>query len=190
MKNLFKNLQNYHDKNLKLVNVNGRGYRTYPDFNPNVIIGMAFGANYDEKSYKNKLAKAIVDSREFFGKELAVIVQKEIGECLRRIGEKKFYFVGENYEEGEKSLLFSKIDTNLILGYCKDIMKKERLQNKAVYVAHPAHVYRVMKTGENKGIEGFPFIPEKTNWLNDSQIWVRSPLFWIPREILTRIIKL
>ncbi|MDP2628625.1 MAG: hypothetical protein Q8P15_01875 [Nanoarchaeota archaeon] len=185
----FRNLTSYREKKLNVVDVNERTYFTDSSFNPNLIIGMAFGANYDEKSHNYKLAKAVIDSREYFGKEIPVLVQSEIGECLMRSGEKNFYFVGENYAEGESSLIKSKIDTEGIFKHCKKIIKSKGLGNKILYVAHPAHMQRVLDTAKKQGLEGIPFVSEKVEWLDDAQPWVTSPYLWVPREIVARVLK-
>ena len=59
---------------------------------------------------------------------------------------------------------------------------------EAAFVAHPAHVYRVMAIANKLGIEGFPFISNDVWWpKNDEQGCIRSSWKWAPREITARI---
>ncbi|MBI2043063.1 hypothetical protein HYT25_01605 [Candidatus Pacearchaeota archaeon] len=187
---LFKDLTDYSGK-LEYVEVNGRRYRTKTDANPSIILGQAFGANYDKNSYNQVLAESVIDARQFFGDELAVIVQSEIGKCLDEYGEFSYHSIGEVYEDDEISKIgvFSKIDTQGVLKLSEEVLKKLGLEKEEiVYVAHPAHVYRVMKIGNKIGFNGFPFISKDVEWASgEIQPWTRSKYFWIPREIATRI---
>ena len=185
---LFKNLTEYNE-NLGIIEINGRSYRIKTDTNPSVILGQSFGANYDENSYNQILAESVIDARKYFGNDLAVIAQSEIGECLNKYGEFRYHSIGEVYENDENSTIVSKIDSQGVLLQAKEVLKKRNLdKEKVIYIAHPAHIYRVMKIGEKIGFNGAPFIPEIVCWPSeDLQPWVRSPYLWVPREIATRV---
>jgi hypothetical protein len=59
--------------------------------------------------------------------------------------------------------------------------------SEVVFVAHPAHVYRVQEIGKKVGLEGGVFIPEEVVWpIDDLQEWVRNPESWGKRERLVR----
>jgi len=187
---MLRNLAGYNG-NLDEVKTSRGIYRTNRDTKPSVALAQSFGAGTGADSYNYRLANAVLASREIFGERLPAIVQAEVGECLENYGGSNYYIVGENdvYSEGESSSLMSKIDTAGVLEASRDLIKSQGGDiTNVVYVAHPAHIERVMQIGEKMGLEGIPFIEKEVVWpTNDSQKWVRSKGMWVPREIATRI---
>lgn len=60
--------------------------------------------------------------------------------------------------------------------------------NRVVIVAHPHHMWRVVRMVEKLGLT--PIIPDVRSVPYDSksmQWWTRTVYFWVPREIATRL---
>ena len=93
---LFKNLIDYEDTNLKVVNIEGRRYKTDPDFDPSVIVSQSFGLRFDDQSYNQIIAHGIKDSRRFFGRNIPAIVERGFKKCLERIDEEIFFVLERN----------------------------------------------------------------------------------------------
>lgn len=187
---LLKNLTNYQREGLENVEINGRYYRTNPDANPSIMFALAFGESDEGDSPNNSIAMAVEDAREYFKKDLPAMIQSDLGGSLIESGARDFYMVDNPYDHSNegKSLALSKISSKEVMEL--GVYEAERNGfdlNSILYVAHPAHMERVIALGENMGLHGEPFTMEKPSWSqNDPQLWVRHPFLWIPREILTR----
>ncbi|MFH1607537.1 MAG: hypothetical protein ABIA78_00185 [archaeon] len=186
---ILKNLTDYVDKDLSVVNVKGKFYRTNPDFNPSVIVPQSFGLQFREDSYNQVIAQAIKDSRDIFGEDIPAVVEKPFKECLERIGETCFYCFGESYEEYSGSILFSQKGSDWVYKEAeKRINELELNKQRIIYIGHPAHMQRLVSIAKKLGFNGVPFISNKVEWAkNDSQLWVKSKYLWTPREIPTRV---
>jgi len=188
---LLKNILDYKEKGLERKTIEGTTYRTRADIEPSIIFGFSFGQSTEEGSPNYRIARSIIDAREFYGKGLPTIVQSEVGECLLKLGDKNFYESDEGYktDKRKKSLALPQISTKQAMDNSVLMAEDKNLKKDAVlYAAHPAHMERVMAIGKKVGLESSPFITEEVSWSSrDNQKWVRSPYLWIVREILTRI---
>lgn len=198
---LFKNLTNYNVSGLESVEIGKTKYKTLilGETCPNAVFAQAFGASYGEESYNKVLARTISDLRNYFrgttAKTLEIVVQAEVGECLKNMGvdTSEFDSIGELYAENEIGKMISKIDTYGMLKKTQEVLKEKGfLDDMGIFVVgHPGHMHRILKIAEKMHFKPVPIIPfiSDENWFpgNDPQIWVRSKYFWVPREILTRI---
>ena len=178
--NILENLLGYNNSFLNGIDVGGIEYRTKFDFEPKVCLGLAFGTS----GYNGRLAETIFDAEKYFG-GMKVIAQKEIYDLSLS---KNIIPVGESPKGGVPTLK-SDIGTREILELSLPYIIDDEKSN-ILFVAHPAHIYRVMKMGEKLGLQGHPFIEKKVFWSDpdDKQIWTRSPVLYAPREIAVRMI--
>ncbi|MFH1506396.1 MAG: hypothetical protein ABIE94_05420 [archaeon] len=184
---IFSNLTDYHDPDLSQIVVDGTSYMTLAEYEPSVIVGLSFGADYGEGSVNASLAQSVLDAQEYFGQDLQAIVQSEIGTCMSRLGEDDYVHVGENYAEGEGAAMRSKESTGTILEYSREHMESLNLDTGSIlYVAHPAHMQRVIALGRSLGLEGQPFLGDIGWSEDDPQLWVRNGALWLPREVVVR----
>ncbi len=181
---LLENILRYADCSLEKIMVDGRAYRTV-HHEPTVIIGAAFGTT----SCNERLAQSAKDAREYFGKTLPAILQKEIFDFYSlNFGADNTYFVGTDDNKGA-SLVKSEIDTRGVLQGAQAIMNHLELDSgKVLYVAHPAHMQRVMDVGKKLGLKGEPFVENRVRWSDayDRQRWTTSSPKWALRELLAR----
>jgi len=186
---ILRNLKDYYEVGLEEIGLEERTYRTVSDYSPDLLLASAFGGSTDENSYNQILAQTVKDARNFFGKDLPTVVQAEINFNLS--SEEDIFSVFEEhvYGEGERALAFSNKSTGDLFTEFLRVIKRENLESKKpLFIAHPAHIYRVLEIGKKLGLEGAPFIPSQVYWPSrDNQLWVKSPWFWVPREILTRL---
>lgn len=177
---LLSNLIGYNE-DLDGINVSGTNYKTKKDFEPSIIMSQSFGETFDSDSYNSTLAKAVIDAETYFG-EVPRILQSQVSRCYEKIGGKGHYSIGEEYSKDNY------VSTEDIFNESLQIIQKDKIDNeKVLLIAHPAHVYRVIKTAEKYGLKGQPFITKNVDWpKKDTQWWVKGPGLWIPREILCR----
>ncbi len=185
---IFKNLSSYQNILLHEININNSIYVTHKSFRPSIIFAFSFGAEYDKNSINSELFQSVVAARKCFGKNLPAIVQSEIKSSGSL---KDCYEMGENYLDEEKSLFLPKNDLDT-WKISQLFVKKSKEQNldlsSVLYVAHPAHIQRVLMVGEKQMLKGCPFVKKQMPWsVNDKQMWTKSCNLWIQREILTRI---
>lgn len=185
---VWQNLLSYSDEELEEVLVDGEMYLGDPDYDPEAVIGQAFGADMGEDSYNQVLAETVSDAQDFYDEGLEVFVQEEIAECLDEDLREDSFVAGEVYEDGEDSHMVSKYSTKEMFELHHDNVQREGLDpEKVLYVSHPGHMERVKGIGDNIGFDGRPFIKSEVEWPSeDSQPWVRSPLHWAPRELAAR----
>jgi uncharacterized SAM-binding protein YcdF (DUF218 family) len=160
-------------------------YRTFPDYKPSAIIALAFGRD----DYNIELAKTARAAQLTFGEKLLCIGQTEIIQRANEVGLKGNLSRVGIANSTKISLAISDVDTREILKLGKTILKIKDLDiSKILLIAHPAHMYRVVETARKLGISGSVFIESESGWdSTDSQLWVRGPKHWIPREIMARI---
>jgi hypothetical protein len=187
---LLRNLLGYTSRKLGRIEVNGRSYSMDPDYSPDVIVAMAFGADMGECSYNQVLADAVSDAEEFHGHDMPVFAQTDIAECLKDVDENVFT-AGQVYEPGETAYAVSKHSTKQILAiFHEKILGKGLDPEKVLYISHPAHMERDKQIGKGIGFDGRPFVRSEVEWpSDDGQLWARSPIMWAPREFLVRIFR-
>lgn len=185
---VWQNLLSYSDEELEEVEVNGEQYLADPDYDPEAVIGQAFGADLGKDSYNRVLAETVSDAQDFYSEEVDVFVQEEIAECLDEELREDAFVAGEVYDDGEDSHMVSKYSTKEMFELQHDNVQREGLDpEKVLYVSHPAHMERVKGIGENIGFDGRSFVRSEVEWpSDDDQPWVRSPLHWVPRELAAR----
>lgn len=188
IENQLDNLYDFEDESLETETVDGTDYRFDPDFEPSVIVAQAFGADTGENSYNHALAESIGDAHEVYG-ELPVVAQSEVFERL----EKDPYFEARDdvqrvFDNSGEADLISDYSTAEALEETADLLDEQGYDSdSALFVAHNAHMHRVLTSAEEAGIEGQPFVRDEVEWPeNDKQEWVRSPENWGRREPLSR----
>lgn len=153
---------------------------------PDIIVGLSFGAHTDEGSPNYHLAEAVDIAMTVFP-ETPALVQPEIGRIETDRGRlesyEQVYTVAEPIQG--KNNIKPDVDTWDAIEKSLEIAEEEDVDAyEALYVAHPAHVSRVMKTGSYLGLDGEPFISENRQWSSeDSQWWVRGPMRWAAKEL-------
>ncbi len=180
---LLENLLDYKEP-LDLINITGREYRTKSDYHPNVIFTLAFGEN-EKSSYNENLALATINAKTYFDNPLT-IVQSNVFNFLQDYTS-DYISIGQN--NLSTRLILSKISTSDCFNLLDNILDENNLnKDKILYIAHPAHIYRVMEIGKKRSFFGFPFIEKEVVWpKDDEQLWIRKAYFWVPREFLCRI---
>jgi hypothetical protein len=147
------------------------------------IVGLSFGHWGSAPGLSNiVLAGCIFNLNKFL--LLPLILQREIGDALPGKHQKdKLFLISEHQEPGKY------LDTYEVLRQAWEIAK-EQGWTKIVLVAHPAHLWRCKMVAERLGFVVRPrryVIPYDRE---SHQIWTRSPLLFIPREIVSRLIYL
>lgn len=150
-----------------------------------VIIAPSFGVREDKPGWSNvDIARNI---KRFLGKrKIPVIAPKEVAEACESIVMDIGIIVAvikEHRIEGRD------LDTYEFLSQAQGIMEKKRW-NKAILVAHPAHIPRAKRIFEKMrveviippGLESIPFDPRSIQW------WTRNAFLWTVREIPARLI--
>jgi len=186
---LLRNLTNYRNEKLTEIEVNNEKYRTFMGYNPDFLIGFSFGANMNKNSVNEQLSKAIISAQKYFGHS-PTFVQAEIGNMLKKQNQTEFYELGKEfiYKSKQKPNILSNINSEEIMNLA--IKEKENLNigNKGLYIAHPAHIERILQIANKKGLESSIFIPVNSKWNNeDIQKWTNSKYLWMPREIAVRL---
>lgn len=179
---LLKNLTGYKDPRTSDVVIKGISYKCVRDAKPDVIIAQAFGTG----SYNRDLAMAVDAARDEYG-DIPAILQAGVFDLYRSLYHgRDIYTLGAS----EKSVrAFQDITTEQVLAISKLIMQEEAIEgNKALLIAHPAHMERVLAIAVKLGLEGIPFCRRFGDWdKNDGQKHVRSASAWAFREFLARI---
>lgn len=191
---LFKNITDYQDDCLEEITVSGRGYladRACLEKEPSAIIGLAFGADTDERSMNQTLCQTIEDIREQYGRCIPAYVQNRVAVCLERVEAKDYCSVDKDYEDNHwlKSI-GTRLDSMSILMMAKDRLFSDKLLfGDLLCVAHPSHMQRGLMCAKSLGMNVYPFFPKEPGWpSSDSEPWVHSPLLWAPRELMTRML--
>ncbi|MBI5913490.1 hypothetical protein HY839_03575 [Candidatus Azambacteria bacterium] len=143
-----------------------------------VILAQSFGLRGDKPGISNEaLTKVVADLWRCY--HLPLVLQWEIADCLP--GVHKAGVIRRHRTEGEY------LDTHEVLAQSREICKKG--WTKAIVVAHPDHMWRVVRVAENVGfhaipadVQDIPYDPQS------SQSWTRSKMCFIPREIAARLL--
>lgn len=178
-------MHDYNSSTLEYITIHNKRYKTEPPVEiPDVIFALSFGLNHHQSSVNQRLAESIMDIRTYFDAKIPAIIQDRITPCLETLNASDYYSIGKD------SSYDWRLDSRDILTQTKEKAEELGLTiDKVLYVAHPSHVQRVMDAGLKLGLSGSPFVLDDVQWSkNDSEIWVSSSLWWIPREILARII--
>ncbi len=183
---LWKNMLDYSHGSLTEIVAADRKYRAIPAEKRSVIVGTAFGTT----SCNERLADTVYGARMHFDPELPAILQKEIFDrYVQLYGVHKTISVGTDNNK-DISTVVSEIDTKGVLSIARDIIDENYLdRERLVYVAHPAHMQRVIEVGKKVGLSGVPFLEQEVQWSNsdDRQRWTISATRWFFRELLARV---
>jgi hypothetical protein len=182
---LFKNLVNYEDPMLREVTPrhSDKAYLTDTQFQPGFALGLAFG-NKDAPATVS-LAVALWDSGEFFGPVPVIAQQAILVNCAFR-RERDFWSIDTGLK-GDCSHDVP-LKTYEAMEKARIIADKEGLgERRVLYVAHPAHMERVMRIGEKLGFEGEPFVEKTPVWNDRVNDYTKSPEAWKPYEIKARV---
>lgn len=148
--------------------------------NSDVILALSFGRRKNTPGMSNvQLALGIEMLSLKFG--LPVIAQWEISECLTACIDK----AGEIRKHRIKGKY---LDTLEVLVQSLEICKKKNWK-KIVIVAHPDHIWRCAETAKKLGFE--VAIADITDVAYDEQsiqLWTKSRMLFVPREIAARIL--
>jgi len=183
---LWKNMLDYSHSSLAEIVVSDKKYRTVSAEKPSVIVGASFGTT----SCNMRLAEAVYDARIYFNPELPAIVQKGIFDnYINMHGIHKTISVGTDTDR-DISKVVSEVNTRGVLSLARDVIDANYLdRGKLLYVAHPAHMQRVIEVGKKLGLNGVPFLESDVQWSDrdDRERWTISPARWALREIFARV---
>lgn len=139
---------------------------------------LSFGYQKNNPGTNNQ-ELALFLEKYYLQKRAIIVAQKEIAEVLPEV---LVNFVISKHQKSDKYLDTFEV-CRQCFNYCRDINLK-----KILIFVHPHHVWRTKKTLEKFGMDvfvadttGCPYDPES------AQIWTRTKLFFIPRELLTRL---
>ncbi len=146
-----------------------------------VILAQSFGLRAGSYGKSNKaLAIVVQDLYERF--HLPLILQWEIADCLPGIPKQS---VIREHRQIDKYL-----DTMEVISQSKDVCKQYNWE-KAIVVAHPDHIWRVVQIAKKMGfvirIANVSSVPYDSLSV---QSWTRSKFRFLPREFLARILYL
>jgi len=178
------NLYDYRDENLKTVSINGTDYRIKPKFQPKIIVALSFGGDTNEDSYNHILAEDVKIAQNFYG-DIPVLGQTEVVKFMETDSENYHRLV----DQSEEAFLRPDFPTTHVLEDALKIIEEECYNKDSVlFIAHNAHMERVLYTGRKLGLDGEPLIRENIEWPdNDRHHWVNGPDNWWLREILSRL---
>jgi hypothetical protein len=181
---MLENLLDYHDESLETLSIRERKYRLVPTAQPSAIVAASFGTT----SCNERLADAVKDARRLYSKDAYAVLQWEIFSAYQQ----KYIVHDMAYVGGPQagSALFSELDTHGMLERAGlELSSRGIALDKLLYVAHPAHLHRVMAVGRKLGMNGTPFVEKEVHWSSpdDRQKWTRGPKRWAMREVLTRV---
>ncbi len=183
---LLENLLNYSHDSLVSFSVDGRPYKGVLERDRSAIVGASFGTT----SCNERLARAAYDARCYFNPEMPAILQKEVFDnYVRMHGVYRTMSIGTDSNKDISSVV-SEVDTREVLTVVREVLDANFLDpKKVVYVAHPAHMHRVIAVGKKLGLYGVPFFEGEVRWsdADDRQRWTISPARWALREIFARV---
>jgi len=183
---LLENLLNYSHKSLVSFSIGDRPYKCVLERDRSGVVSASFGTT----SCNERLARAAYDARCYFNPEMPAILQREIFDnYVRMHGVYRTMSVGTDNDK-DISRVVSEIDTRGVLQITRDILDANFLDpKKVVYIAHPAHMHRVIDVGKKLGLYGVPFFEQEVEWsdADDRQRWTISPARWALREVFARI---
>jgi hypothetical protein len=180
---MLENLCGYDDDSLETLAIRERKYRLNPHVQPSAIVAASFGTT----SCNERLADAVNDARRLYNQDLFAVMQWEVFSAyLRKYSARDTKCVGGEQQGGA---VFSQLDTRGVLSLAKEDLSSCGIAlDNLLYVAHPAHMHRVMAVGRKLGMNGTPFVEQDIYWSepHDRQKWTRGPKRWAMREVLTR----
>ncbi|MFH0952463.1 MAG: hypothetical protein V1838_04780 [Patescibacteria group bacterium] len=144
--------------------------------NAEVVMALSFGRRRQEPGIVNVMMTETIShlSTKY---QLPVIAQAEIADCLSNL---------EVAGVVRRCLDGRYLDTHEVVRQMAAICRRYGWK-RAVIVAHPHHLWRVVKVAEKFGLK--LIIPNIGKIRYDShsvQLWTRSAWLFIPREILVR----
>ncbi len=182
---MFRNMLNYHTSTSERLSIDDRKYEAEPCHStPDIIFGLSFGLNHHQGSVNYRLARSILDIRVHFQADIPAVVQERIVPCLEELSVGNFYWVGKDSDYSWR------LDSQDILTLSIEKAQAEGLKfDKVLYVAHPAHVQRVLYCGAKMGLVGAPFVSATAQWSeDDEEKWVQTANRWLLREIAARVV--
>ena len=183
--NVFANLKDLRNDSLETVVVNKRSYRILPNLSsPDIIFGFSFGLKKGAGSVNYGLGQSIIDIRDYYDFDIPAIVQERMAPCLDDLSVANYHAIGRDSDYDWR------LESHDILELSIEKAREEGLSiGRVVYVAHPAHVQRVMDCGVKLALNGYPFVSSRVQWSeNDPERWVRSEKIWVMREIVARML--
>lgn len=183
----FDNLGDYNER-LDSINLKEATYKTKKGFRPSVIVALSFGNSRDKYSYNFRLAKILKDAVSIT-KCRKVILEEAVYQIFCKNFNQSKLKMFKFGEHAEDSLLNSSINTREGLILTKKIIKKNKFNSKKIlFIAHPAHIFRVLEIAKKLGLNGESFIEKKGFYpKKDGQIFARWKTTFVLREILVRI---
>lgn len=171
-RNYFRNLASYASPNVSVVKPRSREYLTVLDFEPKVILGLSFGNGICNAV----LAQAIYDANLHF-KNPSLVAQEEIASLYGIMFPEKIKSIPTRSPDG-------KYRTSRAV--FRDAIERFNLKKDIAFVAHPAHMERILVTASQEGLEGIPFTPAQAVWNEegDKHGWTTSPVKWVARELV------
>jgi hypothetical protein len=179
---ILKNLTNYKDSKLETITVDSKKYLTNVCLEPSAILIQSFGKDTNKDSYNYDLASQVKDARIYFKKNLTAIIQPEIEGIFKEQKIGNYLVIGAEHKK-------KYLDTHYVLFLQRTGLLSKKIDRKnSLFICHPAHAQRVLKTAKKLELEGDVFLNKNFFWPNkDSQWHVRSKTNWALREIFTRI---
>lgn len=148
--------------------------------NTEVIIAQSFGIgkNNTPGLSNEKLAIVIKKIKKYFN--VPIIAQREIVDCLPK------EFKAERVSERRIKGVY--LDTYEVLYQSWEICKKNGWR-KAIIIAHPDHLWRVVQTAKKIGFKTIIVDVSSVSYDRKSvQWWTKFAIFFMPWEILGRIL--
>lgn len=147
--------------------------------NADAIFCQSFGLRKQDPGISNKfLANCILKAYSQSPKPL--IIQKDCADAFP-VDVKVDRVISKHQAPGKY------LDSYEVSRQCFDYCRANNLKTVLIF-AHPHHIWRVQKTVEKFGLigvigdtAGMPYDPKSI------QIWTRTKLFFVPRELLTRL---
>jgi hypothetical protein len=181
-----KNLTNYSNPLPSTEFVKDRTYHTDIDFRGAYMLGLAFGGR-DAPATK-RLAINAEDCREIFEQQsLPLISQWAILVNMPEIKTQDYSIDSRSLGSvGTEAALNTReameiARERVISGYGRNSLKE------AIYIAHPAHMQRVIWIGEKLDFKGIPFLDTEQIWNSNVVDGTSSPSRWRRQEFAKRL---
>ncbi len=187
---LFRNLTDYNDSLLARVEIGDRMYNTKIPLEGEYLLGLAFGGR--ETHATQSLARSAIDARKISEKNLPLIAQWAI---LVNIPKIRFDDYSIDSETKGSAPYEASLNTREVMERARQFIIEEHGQNSlkhAIYLAHPAHMERVIGIGKKLDFQGIPFVDADIVGWNTGQEHLGagatvSPSKWLKRELVTRL---
>lgn len=184
--NIAKNLTDYKGSNEPVRSSRGRDYITDKNFPGGYMLGLAFGGR-DTPATK-RLAINAEDCRDIFDRpSMPLVSQWAILVNMPRVLEDD-YSIDSKLKgvAGEEVAL----NTREAMEIAREHIISEYGRNalrEAVYIAHPAHMQRVIWLGEKLDFKGVPLVDRTIVWNEDLTDGTSSPKAWKKQELIKRV---